>query len=115
MTKLIKIADIKYIQNYILEIMFDDGCIKRFDFAELFDFKGIQETLQPLENFRRVKISDNRRRIYWENDYDCCADWLRYFAKDVEHEWAGFDETVDLKQRMIIARQKMFSLEEKGE
>jgi hypothetical protein len=110
MKDLIKITDIKHIQNYILEIAFDDGCIKRFDFAELFDFKGIQAALQNPENFVRVKVSEDRRRIYWNNEYDCCVDWLRYFAKDADNEWDGFDDTIDLKQRMKIAKQHMLQL-----
>ena len=107
MQNLIRISDVKHLQNSILEIAFDDGCIKQFDFAELFDFKGIQGVFKNMGYFTRVKISDDRRRIYWDNEYDCCADWLRYFAKDIVHEWDGVDETVDLKQRMKIAKQKM--------
>ena len=111
MQNFIRIADVKYIRNHIFEIVFDDGCIKQFDFAKLFDFKGIQGFFRDIGYFTRAKIADDRRRLYWDNEYDCCADWLRYFAKDVVDEWAGLDDAIDLQQRMKMAKQNMLRLE----
>jgi len=53
---------------------------------------------------------DEGRAFGWDNGYDCCADWARYYAKDKNDEWKDIDENVDLKQRMKIAKQK-FELE----
>jgi hypothetical protein len=105
MNPLIKIADVKYMREHILEITFDDGCIKQFDFAELLEFKGLEQALQDVTYFRQVHLSLDQRRISWNNGYDCCADWLRYFAKDIDNEWTGVAETVALPQRMQIAKQ----------
>ena len=105
MNKLIKIADVKYLGDYILSITFDDGCVKSFDFAEVSGFNGIAEALRDVDYFMQARIAPDQRRLSWNNGYDCCADWLRYFAKDVHDEWASVDETVGLLPRMKIAQQ----------
>jgi hypothetical protein len=108
--KLINIIKIIHLKDYILEITFDDYCSKQFDFEQLIDFKGISKSLQNIEYFKTVKILDEGRAFGWDNGYDCCADWARYYAKDKNDEWKDIDENVDLKQRMKIAKQK-FELE----
>lgn len=104
MTELIRISHVKHLQEHELEITFDDGCCKRYNFAGLFRFQGVQAMLRDAAYFARVQVSDDHRRLFWENGYDCCADWLRYFADDCEHEWAGIADAVGLKERMQRTR-----------
>lgn len=104
--KLIKITKIRHINDFILELTFDDDCTKQFDFKQLIDFKGLAEPLKNVGYFKTAKILDEGRAFGWDNNYDCCADWARYFAKDLNDEWKDYDENVDLKQRMKIAKQK---------
>jgi len=101
--KAITVLKINYLQNYILEIEFSDGCVKRFDFAELITFNGIAESLKDISFFKNIDITDDGRSFSWANGYDCCADWARYYAKDLDDEWKGTDETIGLKQRIIEA------------
>lgn len=72
-----KIKNIRYINNYMLEVDFDDGFSKNLDFEKLIDFKGISSQLKDLNYFKDVKIFRNGRSFGWDNDYDCCADWAR--------------------------------------
>jgi len=103
----IKINKISYIKDYILELEFSDGCIKQFDFLQLINFQGIAEQLKDIEYFKNARIIDNGRAFGWENGYDCCAYWSRYFAKDTQNEWIDFDDSIDLKQRIKITQQKL--------
>lgn len=105
--KLIQIIQISHIKDYILELTFDDGCIKQLDFSESITFKGITEPLKNIDYFKSVKIIFNGRAFGWDNDYDCCADWARYFAKDLQNEWIDFDDNTNLNQRMKIAQKRM--------
>jgi hypothetical protein len=52
-------------------------------------------------------ILQDGRAFGWANNYDCCADWARYYAKDTENEWDGFEDSIPLKQRILIAEQKL--------
>jgi len=108
----IRILKITNIKNYILEIEFSDNCIKQFDFMQIINFNGIAEDLKNLEYFKNVKIIDDGRAFEWQNGYDCCADWARYFAKDLDNEWQDYDDNTDLKQRIKIAK-KNLQLKEK--
>lgn len=105
--KLIKIIQILHVKDYILEMSFSDGCTKQFDFSELITFSGITEPLKKIEYFKSVKIIADGRAFGWDNNYDCCADWARYYAKDLYSEWIEFDDSISLGQRMKITRQKM--------
>jgi len=105
--KLIKIIKIEHSKDYIIEITFDDNCVKKFDFTQLVNFQGITEVLKNIEYFKTVKILNDGRSFGWDNNYDCCADWARYYAKDINDEWKDFDDSTELKQRIKIAQQKM--------
>jgi len=105
--KLIKIIKISHIKNYVLELTFDDNCVKQFDFKQLINFEGISEGLTNIEYFKTVEILNDGRAFGWDNNYDCCADWARYYAKDLNDEWKEFDDSIELKQRIIISQQKM--------
>ena len=97
---MIKILKVSYIKDYILEISFDDFCVKQFDFNELINFKGLSQDLKNTEYFKTVKIYNSGRTLGWDNNYDCCADWLRYFAKDLNNEWKDIDDSINLRQRI---------------
>lgn len=107
MVRLLNIDEVKYLQQHQLEIIFSDGCIKKFDFTQLLDFTGLEAALHDPVYFANVRISPNQRSLVWQNGYDCCADWLRYFAKDQENEWGEVDDTVDLRQRITLAKRKL--------
>jgi hypothetical protein len=104
---MISIIKIRHIKEYILEITFDDNCVKRFDFEKLIVFNGIAEPLKNINYFKNVNILNDGRSFGWDNNYDCCADWARYYAKDLSEEWKDIDEKFNLKQRILIAKQNL--------
>lgn len=101
--KQIEINRIRHIKDYILELEFSDSCIKQLDFSQLLTFKGIAVQLKDIDYFKNVKIINSGRAFGWENGYDCCSDWARYFATDLQNEWTDYDDNIDLKERIQIA------------
>ena len=105
--KQILIVNICHIKDYILELSFDDDCVKQYDFEQLISFKGISEPLLNLDYFKTAEIINGGRSFGWDNGYDCCADWIRYFANDLQNEWKDIDDSVGLKQRIKLAKQNL--------
>ena len=101
----ILIINIRHIKDYILEFSFDDECVKQYDFMQLINFKGISEPLKSIDYFKTAEIINGGRAFGWDNGYDCCADWIRYFAKDLQNEWKDFDDSFGLKQRIKLSKQ----------
>jgi hypothetical protein len=44
----------------------------------------LTKPLSDPEYFRKVKVYENGRGIYWPNEYDFCPDYLRYYAESVK-------------------------------
>ena len=105
--KQILIVNIRHIKDYILELSFDDDCVKQFDFRQLITFKGISEPLKNINYFKTAGIINGGRSFGWDNGYDCCADWIRYFANDLQNEWKDIDDSFGLKQRIKLAKQNV--------
>ena len=63
--------DVKILNNYELEIKFDNGERKIFDVKPYFKFKIFSE-LKDFEKFKKVQISG--LSIEWENGADICPD-----------------------------------------
>jgi hypothetical protein len=60
--------------------------------------------------FRTGKIVHGGRSISWEKGdqviCDFCMDAARYFWDDESKEWEGYDDTIDLSERIRIAESK---------
>lgn len=70
-----KIIEVKYVNNYSLQIKFADG------FSSIIDIKpyiggGISEELNNAEYFKQVSINEFNG-IMWPNGYDFCPNYLR--------------------------------------
>jgi len=103
----IKIASVKHIKDHILEISFNDYTTRRFNFSKIIDYKS--DLGAPLKNvgfFKKVKIVAHGGGIGWQNDYDCCADWLRYYALDESREWEKFNNKISLEARIKFLQKK---------
>lgn len=72
--------DVKILNNYELEIMFDNGERKIFDVKPYFKFKIFSE-LKDFEKFKKVQISG--LSIEWENGADICPDELYNNSKKI--------------------------------
>lgn len=78
-----KAVDVKILDNYELEILFDNNELRVFDVKPYFTFKVFKE-LKDLEKFRKVKISG--LSIEWENGADICPDELYNNSKKILEE-----------------------------
>ena len=68
-----KAIDVKVLNNYILEILFDNNERKIFDVKPYFKSKLFEE-LKDIKKFNSVKIAG--LSIEWENGADICPDEL---------------------------------------
>ena len=75
-----KAIDVKVLNNYELEILFDNNEKKIFDVKPYFRF-NIFEELKDLKKFEKVKIAGIS--IEWENGADICPDELYNNSKDI--------------------------------
>lgn len=99
----LRIDKLTYLDSYKIEVTFNDNCLKQFDFSKLLKFENeMEKELFDISLFKNVKIVAEGGGIGWTNNYDCCADWLRYYAVDESGEWANVDDIVSLQDRMRI-------------
>ena len=68
-----KAIDVKPLDNYLLEITFNNGEKKIFDVKPYLEFKQFKE-LKDEKVFKKVKIAG--LSIEWENGADICPDEL---------------------------------------
>lgn len=78
---MIHIQHITVIAPFHIHIRFDDGNEKSIDFQPFIrKDNALTAPLTDFDYFKTVKIYENGRGIYWDNDYDFCPDFLRYYA-----------------------------------
>ena len=78
---MIKIVDVKVLENYELLLTFDNNVKKIKDMKPYLE-NGIFKKLKDEEIFNKVKISFGT--ISWENDIDMCADSLYETSEEVK-------------------------------
>ena len=71
--ELIYITSAKYVSGYILELTFNNGEVKLFDFTRLYD-KGICTKLQNLEYFKNFKL--DAFSVDWNNEIGFAPEYL---------------------------------------
>jgi len=84
----IKLTNIEYISEHKLKLTFDDEAVKYLDFDKLIEYNGVAAPLKEQEYFKQVKIINSGRSFGWDNDYDCCTDWVRYYVGILENNLA---------------------------
>lgn len=77
---LAQILHIEVLGNYIMKVDFNDGVTKIIDFKPFIGNDPLTKPLADIGYFRKVKIYDRGRGIYWDNGYDFCPDYLRDLA-----------------------------------
>ncbi len=78
-----KAIDVKVLNNYELEIKFDNNERKIFDVKPYFKFK-IFNDLKNYEEFKKVQISG--LSIEWKNGADICPDELYNNSRQILEE-----------------------------
>ncbi|MCA1762987.1 MAG: DUF2442 domain-containing protein [Cryomorphaceae bacterium] len=76
---MISISDFTILNDKRIHFLFSDQSEKTIDFSS---FIGNDDLTKPLSDdafFRKVKLYENGRGIYWPNDYDFCPDFLRKY------------------------------------
>ena len=71
--ELIYITAAKYVSGYILELTFNTGEVKLFDFTQLYD-KGICTKLQDIEYFKNFKL--DAFSVDWNNEIGFAPEYL---------------------------------------
>ena len=71
--ELIYITSAKYVSGYILELTFNTGEVKLFDFTRLYD-KGICTKLQDIEYFKKFKL--DAFSVDWNNEIGFAPEYL---------------------------------------
>ena len=69
---MIKVIKVKVLEDYNLELTFDNNVVKIKDMKPLLN-KGIFKKLRDKERFNSVKIAFGT--IAWNEDIDLCADF----------------------------------------
>lgn len=75
-----KAINVKVLNNYNIEVTFDNGEIRILDVTPYFKFKIFQE-LKENDNFQKVKVAG--LSIEWENGADICPDELYENSKKI--------------------------------
>nr|WP_278245055.1 DUF2442 domain-containing protein [Clostridium sartagoforme] len=63
--------EVKSLNEYIIEIKYDDGRLIKFDMKSLLSHP-LFKPLNDVETFRKVRI--NGSSICWDNDIDICKE-----------------------------------------
>ena len=78
-----KIKEIKIIDNYILEILFQNNRKKYYDIEPLFSKWTIFNDLKNIEGlFKQVKVDIGGYGIYWNEEIDLSCNELWKNGKD---------------------------------
>jgi len=81
---MIKIIDLKVLENWCIYCKFDDGCEKIISFKSSIHNSELTKPLSDKSYFKQVKVYKNGRGIYWPNEYDVCPDNMRYYMEDIK-------------------------------
>ena len=72
-----RIADVRHVQGYWLELTFTDGTRARLDFRDrIVGRGGVFTQLEELEFFKRVRVDPEVGTLVWPNEVDFCPDVL---------------------------------------
>ena len=76
-----KVIKVKVLEDYKLELTFDNNVVKIKDMKPLLD-KGVFKKLRNKKRFNSVKIRFGT--IYWEKEIDLCPDGLYEESEEVK-------------------------------
>ncbi|MDX1906967.1 MAG: DUF2442 domain-containing protein [Bacteroidia bacterium] len=69
----------------LLSLRFHDGAEKTVDIQSLVKKTPLTAPLSDPVFFAQVRLYEDQRGIYWPNDFDLCADFLRAYAPGKIH------------------------------
>ncbi|MFP4091865.1 MAG: DUF2442 domain-containing protein [Cyclobacteriaceae bacterium] len=83
---MIKITNIRILDNTRIHFTFNDNKKKTVDFAPFIKEDKLSSALKDTDFFAQVKVYENGRGIYWPNDFDFCPDFLYQYQADKKAE-----------------------------
>ncbi|SMO75034.1 DUF2442 domain-containing protein [Solitalea koreensis] len=81
MSKIYDIISIKVLDNFRLEIEFDDRVKKIIDFSSKISKGPMSKALADPDFFAQVSIIEDGSGLVWPNGYDFCPEYARNFDK----------------------------------
>ena len=79
-----RIKSVKPLENYILEIAFDDGKKVLYDMNDDIDTLPGYDDLKAISYlFKQVSLDESRTCVYWTEDIDLPSDMLYEYGKIV--------------------------------
>lgn len=72
---IIGVKEVQYIQNYKLQVIFDNNSKKLVDLSSYLEGE-IFEPLKNIEYFKQVKVDEDIETICWENGADFSPEFL---------------------------------------
>lgn len=82
-----RVSKVKYLRDYSLQILFNDGEVKVVNFAELIDKGGYYfGPLKDIETFKNVSLDEFNYTICWPNGADLSPDILYEMGEDMQSE-----------------------------
>jgi hypothetical protein len=78
---MIDVVAVKYLENHVLELVFDDGLTARIDMDTVIGrFDGVFAPLEDPAYFSQVRVDRELGTIVWPNGADICPDVLYSYA-----------------------------------
>ena len=77
------VTDVRYLEDYKLELSFNDGVIKEVDLKDEL-YGEVFESLREVEYFKQVVVNEETNTIEWPNGADFAPEFLREIGKDVK-------------------------------
>ena len=72
-----RIAHVRYIRDYWLELTFSNGARAKLDFRDrIVGRGGVFVPLEDLDFFKRVRVDPEIGTLVWPNEVDFCPDVL---------------------------------------
>ncbi len=79
---MIRITNLEVLNDKRIRFQFSDHQEKTIDFTPFIGEDALSGPLANADYFRKVKIYEDRRGIYWPNEYDFCPDFLYQYQPD---------------------------------
>lgn len=84
-----KVKSVKSLDNYILEVVFENNIIKYYDVSNLFEKWNVFKKLKTINGlFNQVKVDKGGYGIYWNEEIDlsCNELWENGYKKPSTHQ-----------------------------
>jgi Protein of unknown function (DUF2442) len=97
---LFDIISARYLKDYQIEIVFEDGAKGIVDFSEYCNRGGVFNRFKDIEYFKNFKIDRELGVITWDDDVDIAPETL--YAKATGRDFGSTTEAVEVLSNQTI-------------